>query len=43
MFFASPAATFESITFQPTTETAAVKWTGDLTVARVKQKPRKRR
>ena len=25
VFFASPAATFESITFQPTTETAAVK------------------
>lgn len=43
VFFGSPGATFESITFQPTSETAAVRWTGDLTTATVRQKPKNRR
>jgi hypothetical protein len=45
VFFASPGGSFESVTFQPSVETAAVTWTGDLTVDRKKkqQKPRKRR
>jgi hypothetical protein len=32
VFLGSPGATFESVTFQPTLDAAAVTWTGDLTV-----------
>ena len=32
VFFGSPGATFESVTFQPSLDTAAVTWTGDLTI-----------
>lgn len=44
VFFGSPDATFSSVTFQPTTETTAVKWTGEVTVAKAKakQKPRQK-
>ena len=40
VFLGSPGATFESVTFQPTLDTAAVTWTGELTVER---KPAKRK
>lgn len=32
VFFGSPGATFESITFQPTLETPAVRWSGEVAV-----------
>jgi hypothetical protein len=46
VFFASPRASFESVTFQPTLDTAAVSWTGDLTVEKTsptKKQAKKRR
>ena len=42
VFFAAPGAGLESITFQPTLESAPVTWTGDLT-AKKKDRARKRR
>ena len=36
VFFASPDATIESITFQPTLEAAAVTWTGEVAVQKTK-------
>lgn len=39
VFFGSPAAEFASVTYRPSTETAAVLWTGDLTV---EKKPAKK-
>ncbi|MEO5662588.1 MAG: hypothetical protein ABIR39_04820 [Nocardioides sp.] len=41
VFFASPGGSFESVTFQPTVETAAVSWTGDVAVQ--EDKPAKKR
>jgi len=38
VFLGSPGATFESVTFQPTLDTAAVTWTGDLTVEKAPAK-----
>lgn len=46
VFLGSPGASFESVTFQPTLDTAAVTWTGDLTVEKAparKKSARKRR
>ena len=41
VFFGSPDAEFASVTYRPSTDTAAVLWTGDLTVEK-KTKPKKR-
>lgn len=41
VFFGSPAAQFASVTFRPSTETAAVLWTGDLTVEKPAKKAKK--
>jgi len=38
VFLGSPGATFESVTFQPTLDAAAVTWTGDLAVERAAKK-----
>lgn len=38
VFFGSPDATFESVTFQPSAESPAVTWTGDLTVEKAVEK-----
>jgi hypothetical protein len=38
VFLGSPGATFESVTFQPTLDSAAVTWTGDLTVEKTPAK-----
>jgi hypothetical protein len=42
VFFGSPGATFESVTFQPTLDAAAVTWTGDLTEPVVKKKAKQK-
>ena len=42
VFFASPDATFESVTFQPTLETAAVTWTGEVATQKAKAKVKAR-
>ncbi|MCW2832168.1 MAG: hypothetical protein JWN68_121 [Nocardioides sp.] len=39
VFFSSPSADFQSITFQPDLETAAVSWTGDVDVPAKEPKP----
>lgn len=38
VFLGSPGAAFESVTFQPTLDTPAVTWTGDLTVQKTPAK-----
>jgi hypothetical protein len=38
VFLGSPGASFESVTFQPTLDAAAVTWTGDLTVEKAPAK-----
>ncbi|EON24401.1 MULTISPECIES: hypothetical protein [Nocardioides] len=42
VFFGSPGATFESVTFQPSTEVAPITWSGDLTVDKPVRKKGKR-
>ena len=46
VFFGSPSATFQSITFQPDVDTAAVAWTGKVDVpapaSKPKEKPKRR-
>ena len=45
VFFGSPDATFQSVTYQPTQDAVAVTWTGDLTVEKtpVEKKPEPKR
>lgn len=43
VFFGSPGATFESVIFQPSVDTPAVTWTGDLTVERKKSTKKKQK
>ncbi len=43
VFFGSPDATFESVTFQPSLDTAAVTWTGDLTIEKKTTKKQTKR